>query len=506
MKNTKKIIFTIFFVLTLCIVLFSNGVFANYILVSNNTENKVLDKVERHEYNFETGELEQKISIQYLKKEELINDAAKEAMLVYNVSDADINEYNDVYLIKDKYLNREIRRLENDSVQIDFNSEGNIVCFKNKEDFPQTDKDKRDYVEFQELPQIEYSIKNIEQIQETLNDIVSVNNLQEYKMVECNNDIEGVWNITWNKILFDNVVNPYDVATVSIDAKDGSIMLFSRNTIEPESINVIVTEEQAIEIAKKMYNQNVNSSDILAQLTTFRPNFYWEKGGPYEEADFIRVAWKITIERNTIIMVDAETGEILGGDTKMADGARAMSLVPTFYKAAERADAAAEAFERLGYVQPYACQPHTGWVKKEDVMWVINHKSLYGLFISAHGLEDENGNFLNAITDGENWTLYSSEVSGNWHFVYLAGCLTSSTDAFAKAFKTKGYSGRCFVGNNNSVSTRTSYEFIINFCGKLGSKSVLNCVLEARQEVLNAGHDDCNPGFIGDSNYYGWAW
>lgn len=290
-------------------------------------------------------------------------------------------------------MNRDVRRIENEDIQIDFNNNGDIVRFKNKEDFSTIDKNKRDYVEFEELPQIEYSIKTVSQIQNTLDNIVLVHNLQEYKMVECNNDIESVWNITWNKILFDDVVNPYDVATVSIDAKDGSIMMFSRNTVKPETINVQITEEQAIEIAKKLYNKKVNSSDISAQLTTFRPNFYWEKGGPYKEADFIRVAWNITIERNTIIMVDAETGGILGGDMKMADGARAMALVPTFYKASERATVAAEAFRRLGYVEPYACQPHTGWVTKEDVMWVINHQNLYGLFISAHGLEDGNGRF-----------------------------------------------------------------------------------------------------------------
>ena len=93
-------------------------------------------------------------------------------------------------------MNRDVRRIENEDIQIDFNNNGDIVRFKNKEDFSTIDKNKRDYVEFEELPQIEYSIKTVSQIQNTLDNIVLVHNLQEYKMVECNNDIESVWNIT----------------------------------------------------------------------------------------------------------------------------------------------------------------------------------------------------------------------------------------------------------------------------------------------------------------------
>lgn len=43
-------------------------------------------------------------------------------------------------------------------------------------------------------------------------------------------------------------------------------MMFSRNTVKPETINVQITEEQAIEIAKKLYNKKLTQVIFLLNL------------------------------------------------------------------------------------------------------------------------------------------------------------------------------------------------------------------------------------------------
>ena len=506
MKRKNKIVCGILIIILLTTIFsFDKVLSAQQSDLTNNV--KILQNVERSKF---AAKEELEINIQkYSKdKKELVNVQAEKALKLHNLSYEDISKSNEINVVKDVMLNRTVNRVKTEKVQIDFDQEGNIVKLVNYEDISTVDKDRKDYEEDKPLETtVEYKLKTQDDIEYIINDIVNAYNLEGYKIVNCHNNLVGNWSVVWNKILFDDVVNAYDVVCVTIDAKDGSIMNFIRNSVIPETTNLVITKEQAISFAKPIIDKLDSSNNITATLTTFRPNFYWEENGPYEEADFIRLAWQVVVERNTYIMIDAETGEILGGDQMLGtDGARAMTVVPTFYKAEERTTAATNAFKRLGYVQPYACQPYTGWVNKQDIMWVLNHSSLYGLFLSCHGVYDANNNFANQLTADGSWYLSPSEVTGNWHFVFIAACGSSSTPAFPAAFKTGGFEGRCFVGYNISTPTETSYQFIIRFCSKLGSMPVIDAVVAARDETLAAGYRECDPGFWGDMKYYGTAW
>jgi hypothetical protein len=120
--------------------------------------------------------------------------------------------------------------------------------------------------------------------------------------------------IDWNKDLGNGITNPYDVIVVSINPKNDSVWMYTRNIVTPNTTVPIVTKNQAIKFAQPIISKFKNTKNIKVSLTVSMPNFYWEKGGPYKRADFARLAWKVSLSSGASIMVDAQTGEILGGD------------------------------------------------------------------------------------------------------------------------------------------------------------------------------------------------
>lgn len=439
----------------------------------------------------------------YLKdKSSVLNSKSKQVLKSFNVNSDDIK---DVEIIQSNTLDETVNRADIGNTQVDLDENGNIVEFKNNDDFSTKDKDKRDYKDNEPLQQVTYKLKSANDLSSIIDNIVSANDLQNYKLVDCNNDITGVWDLTWNKDLGNGILNPYDVVSASIDAKDGSVMEFTRNTVTPDTVTPTVTKDQAIEFAQSIISK-FNPQKIDASLTVTRPNFYWEEGGPYQSADFVRLAWKVTLDNNAVIMVDAETGEILGGFQTKSDYGRALGPVPSFYMNSECVNMAYNGLNALGYNQTgTSYQPVTWTISQYDVDCLFGNPNIYGLYLSCHGVVDQYGNYIDAIADGQNWIKYASQVNGNYHFVYLDACYTSSDWAFANAMHATS-SGRCFVGWNVEVPQTTAYQFDCRFWSKIGKMSIHDAVIAARDETTAAGYTKCDPGCHGDTAYYGWAW
>lgn len=133
------------------------------------------------------------------------------------------------------------------------------------------------------------------------------------------------------------------------------------------------------------------------------------------------------------------------------------------------------------------------------------------VYIASHGTIRDGNNVLfdNGYFTLSNWYIWSNKSYGNWHFVFLDACYTSATNNFANSFGING-SGKCFVGWNISIENGTVIDFDRRFLPRLGSMSVHDAVVTSLWESRNAGYNTgnamCNPGFIGDTNYYGWAW
>lgn len=111
-------------------------------------------------------------------------------------------------------------------------------------------------------------------------------------------------------------LNTYSIHVCSYD---GALEYYTRGKREVTSGGTpIVTSEQAISFADPIFKEYEESGLYKTQLTYLAPNFYYEEGGPYKTADFVRLAWIVELDSDElcgthIVYIDAETGEILGG-------------------------------------------------------------------------------------------------------------------------------------------------------------------------------------------------
>lgn len=442
-----------------------------------------------------------------------INAKSQSILKIFEKDDLQVQDIKKVEKIYDTILDRETTRIKTENIELDIDINGDVVRYKNFEDYSVIDKDKKDYDENEINTNNVSANYQILQKSDLNNIIYSIEkDLNDYILVDCNNNIDGVWVLTWCRNYENNLINPYDCVNIIVDAKDGSVKLYGKNKMEPNTTTPIITQEQAISYAEPtMAKYEVrNDCDIEVKLSFFRPNYRWSEEELLENENYVRLSWSIDIDECLNIQVDAVTGENIGGDiTKATDCARAMGVVP-FTNQEELTGLASQALARLGYNQ--SNYPAVTWaVSQNDMDWMLSRPDVYGLYLACHG--DTNGE-LSVLTDNleankVTWSIWSNKSYGNWHFVFLDACYTSANKNFSNAFGING-SGRCFVGWNIMVHNLVSTDFDRRFLPKLGNMSVYDAVVESLWESRNAGYNYgilvCDPGFIGDSNYWGWAW
>lgn len=398
-------------------------------------------------------------------------------------------------MIQDNILDRDVTRLTFDTYQADIDQNGQIVSMMNfaalhdndgtilagvdtvTDAYPFT---KEDALALAEKFEHEYQ-------------------LDDYQLVNCSNDIPATWLLVWHNRMENGVLNPYDVVTITVDARDGSIMLMNRNTATPAVTETLVTESGAVRRAQPV-RQKLGNPDIQSvERTVFRPNFYWESAETlYEEADFVRQAWCVTFADGSTVYIDTQTGETLGGSQAMAVYGRSVSAVPYFYQVSVCVSLAKTAFERVGYTHHLNTVNY--WIEQGDIEYILNRSNLKGLYLSCHGSPNSQ-----AISDDENWYIHYSQINGGYTFVFLDACWTSLEGYFASAFLGDNYTGKCFVGWNVPVMAKDAYAFNCHFWSRVGYRTVLDAVLTARSMSLSEGYTTCNPGFRGDSSTYGRA-
>lgn len=360
------------------------------------------------------------------------------------------------------------------------------------------------------MPVEYYEIDKESKLSDIILTIEEVSELSDYKLIDCSNNIKSVWILTWCKEYENGLINPYECVNVAIDSKDGSIMLYGRNDMKPNSIIPIISDEDAIKYSNSITSK-YKYDNINVNLTFTRPNFYWETDSIYEMANFVRLCWNVSLDNSVNIQIDAETGEILGGEETKNDSGRSMCVVNDFVGQYERAMLGYNALERLGFNQTNY-EPVYWSISQADIDWMLSRVDMYGLYLNCHGGVIDGKSVLADSTylNKSNWQVWSDRNLGYWHFVYLDACETSSNNNFANAFNCTG-AGECFVGWNNSVYTSTALDFDRRMFPRLGYMTVCDAVITSLWESRNAGYNVpggniCDPGFIGDTNYYGWAW
>ena len=488
--------------------------------INNAKTDSILSNYSREKFDyFSSTEIE--LSVFSLNESVDVSNKSKKLLDFLN---NDIIGEKTIKKIYNTGLDRITTKIITESSEIDFDVNGDIVKYVNLDDFSTVDKEKKDYTENTKLPTINYEITEKSQLSNMISNIEEKENLQEYTIVDCSNNVQGAWIISWCRKYENGLINPYDGADAVIDAKDGSIMLYGRNTMLPNTISPSISESEAIEYASPIISK-YDYDSITVDLTFTRPNFYFEEGGPYEMADFVRLCYSVSIDDCLSVDIDAVTGEILGGSQSKAVQARSMYVelfdngmnTPSETLAREQALLAQDALSRLGYSQDYGT---VYWrITQTDIDWILARTDMYGLYLSCHGdvTDDKAINKIYAITpNGNEWKVNSNNNFGNWHFVYLDACLTSCTNNFANAFHCTD-AGECFVGWNVVADVAMTEYFNKRFFARLGSMTVYQAVCDSLWEARAAGYKTppayfkgecniCDPGFIGDTNYYGWSW
>jgi len=517
MKINRKKILSLFLAITIVstCAMQSSALSQN---VNNGLKPKILSNYTRKELNT-SYKTEEKISDYERDYSTIANDKSKSILDSFDIKHDNIK---DVDFIKDNTLDREVYRAESDDAEIDFDEDGNVVKIFNKNDFDRPDQQTTKYEENANADNSnKYMLNTSEDLQSIIDNIASQNDLEGYVLVSCSNSLEGTWVLVWHKDLGNGVLNGYDVASTTIDAKDGSIMIFGRKTVLPNTNTPIVTEKQALKFAKPIFDKFEKPSITSVKLTTFRPNFYWEmlkNNEAYEEADFIRLAWAVTIDSGATIDIDAETGEILGGDQPQATGRAAET--PGMYNETIAFDCANHAYaglNALGYDQSNDNLVNYA-LDQADAEWLLREEpNLRALYLRCHGVVNTNGTSANAVTDRKNWTVYSSDVRhSGWEFVYLDACKTASTSTFANAFGIYSFSSNKFyMGWGISVLQTVQWRFTCNFWNYAmnsnddGSRSLKTAIDQAKfSTTVDGGYTDAQVDirYYGDEDWNGWAY
>ena len=276
------IIVVIMIALCACFVVYHNP---------NKAENKILANVERKKVT-DIEEIEGKIEEEHIEpKNQMINEKSGKLLNYLQIS---LNENETVKVMQQN--EKRFKRLTKDNYEIDFDEAGNISSIFIHQNFEGEDV-----------------YKDRESIQPIIDELQEVLEIEQYQLVECHNQLIGSWNLVWNNVLDNGIVNPFDVVVLTLNAKNGEVMCYNRNERIPDCDITIIESEKAIKFAKESVPAIRDEKEEKTELTVVNPNFYWEEGGPYKGPDFVRIAWKISYENKAYVWIDAETGECLGG-------------------------------------------------------------------------------------------------------------------------------------------------------------------------------------------------
>lgn len=129
-----------------------------------------------------------------------------------------------------------------------------------------------------------------------------------YKLAYVQNTGSKYWAATFQKEVIPGLLSPQEAIRISIDAS-GKFNAFSEVDIPVATTDVKITKERAIEIAKNNPDKDHRlDAPTYEQLTVVRPNHFTTT-----QDDKAVIAWAVR-ENGKYIWIDANTGEVVGGD------------------------------------------------------------------------------------------------------------------------------------------------------------------------------------------------
>lgn len=160
-------------------------------------------------------------------------------------------------------------------------------------------------------------------------------------------------------------------------------------------------------------------------------------------------------------------------------------------------------FQNLGYNNVLGVNRYTTTNSRNIVLDYINgagNENHYAFFEFAHGADGRFNMCKNGSIAPQR--IYSSDISGNWHLVFLNSCEIMTTDSMARAFKTVGYSNRATLGWYKIVEVEACQQWWSYFYHLAGTTNLRSACLSAA--------DQCSSStpirIFGDKDWNGKAW
>ncbi len=161
-------------------------------------------------------------------------------------------------------------------------------------------------------------------------------------------------------------------------------------------------------------------------------------------------------------------------------------------------------FQDLGYINANGTNTYSVTNDKAYLLdnWIRTSGNNYGFYIYAHGGYANNTVWFNLKKGTEATRVYPSDISGNWHLVFLDSCSALAINDFAVKFKTDGYSNRATLGWYDTVTHSASAEWWGHFNAVAGSTNIRSACLAAADQCQGS-----TPIRIyGDKTWSGRAW
>lgn len=302
---------------------------------------------------------------------------------------------------------------------------------------------------------------------------------------------------------------------------------YSRKNSAIISINAFYYEANSTEIKLSSDEARMIANEYIAEenkiencnLQYIDPTLY--QSDKTIETKQYKLAYLISCENGIILIIDAVNGNLIGVDMYLAEQARSYTIKETNvpgtwgFRSASLADyeitlynyyrtenirEASAAFRRLGYNVTLSRQYDSSAINNSVNSYLQGSSNEYAFYFNGHG--DSTVTYMGTVHE----TVFSrSNVRGNWHFVYLDGCYTASSTAWADAFHVRGYTNRAFLGWRGAVTLVNTYNFNMEFFPMLtGTKKVEEAARDAAALIPGAGTTPIR--FYGDNSYKGRAW
>lgn len=391
-------------------------------------------------------------------------------------------------------------------------------------------------------PRIEYAVRKIaqssvlsekeakKQCLDIMPEIRAMFNItDDYPLTDVYDFDEEYVFYTFEKLLENDVYNPYQAVKVVFNKKLGKFSIARKFEASPNALTPNIDEKDAVASVEEEIGCGISCEQI--RLTYIDDKLFNSRiKKKVLDSNVCYLVYEIDVANsNLTFYVDALTGNCVASDVTMADNGAAFGIkesnqsgngnyVWTYdgdgnpvdistldifafntWTAVEVSEGAA-AMRRLGYNASTTVKSDKSLIS--DVKnFLKNDSKAYAFYFVGHGSEDVLGFKKN--TYGR--IRRDSDVTGNWHFVFLDACSTAVNSGWADAFHINGYSRRAFLGWNGTILYSDRYKFAMAFWPRVDGKvAIQKAAIDAAAEVPGSGTTPIK--FYGDRSYNGRAW